>query len=135
MCVSTVCVSASSEYFHIVAKISFFLVKDFFLSNSINSISFSVNSKDRLFSKIINRSFLEVISFFYYLIQGKIKGAIAVAVANIWIFLNIIYLVKRRKSVQNLIKSNHKISEQLIKPYSIVKKYFIENKRKYEELS
>ena len=109
--------------------------KKIFLNHRNSLILLLTNSKDRLFSKIINRSFLEVISFFYYLMQGKIKGAIAVAAANIWIFLNIIYLVKRRKSVQNLIKSNHKISEQLIKSYSIVKKYFIENKRKYEELS
>ena len=49
--------------------------------------------------------------------------------ANLWLIINLKYIVERKKKNVNTYKNNKKISSELMKKYSIVKKYYI-NKRK-----
>ena len=83
---------------------------------------------------IIKRILLEDIAFLYYLFTGKLKSALAIAGANLWCIVNIKYLLKRKNNNKTIIKSHYQISNDLMVPYSIVKTYFYNKKKRFTQL-
>ena len=64
----------------------------------------------------------------------NLKGVLAVIMSNLWWIANINYLLKRKKRIKELSK-NHEVSSDLVLPYSIVKKYFLERRRYYTDIN
>ena len=73
--------------------------------------------------------FIEIITFIYYLLFLKFSAASAVLMANVWIFINIIYLTKRKKY-----NNRYNNAMPLISDFSIIKKYYLNKIKKYSQL-
>ena len=56
-------------------------------------------------------------------------------IANLWLMINIKYILKRKKIIKNTINVNTKISNELMVPYSIVKEYFIKKNKYYKNVN
>ena len=78
---------------------------------------------------------LEQMAALYYLFTGKIGGFFAVLKAHMWILLNRKYIKMRRAKIKKTVPHDSNISEQLMVPYSIVKKYYNQNKKTFQELN
>jgi len=108
--------------------------KKIYLNHRNSMILFLTNNQDLSFLKILKRSALEKIALTYYIIKLDFKGALAIFNANLWLLLNIKYLVERKKKVKTIIKKYHPISNKLMKEYSVIKKYFYNKKTKFNQL-
>ncbi len=108
--------------------------KKIYLNHRNSMILFLTNNKKNSFSKIIKRITLEKIAFIYYIMKLNFKGALAIFNANMWLLLNMKYLIERKQKIKKLIKTYHPISNQLIREYSIIKKYFYNKKTKFNQL-
>ena len=71
----------------------------------------------------------------YYLLTGKFKKLFGAIGANLWVILNVRYINKRRESIKKLIPEPYSISDELMKQYSIVQKYFIEGIKFYKDIN
>ena len=103
--------------------------KKIFLNHRNSLILLLTNYKKFNLIRYTKRLSLEIIAFFYYLLSLKFSAASAVLMANIWIFTNITYLKKRKK--YNYRFNN---TQPLISYFSIIKKYYLNNKKKYNQL-
>ena len=108
--------------------------KKIYLNHRNSMILFLTNHQNLSFKIILKRFALNDIAALYYLCTGKFKGFGAVCMANLWMFFNIRYLLKRRRKIKKMIPSNAKIKNDLMLPYSIVKKYFFQKTKKYQDL-
>tara|TARA_Y100001970_G_scaffold20810_1_gene23534 strand:- start:6833 stop:7867 length:1035 start_codon:yes stop_codon:yes gene_type:complete len=108
--------------------------KKIYLNHRNSMILFLTNNQKNSFSKIIKRIILEKIAFIYYIMKLNFKGALAIFNANMWLLLNMKYLIERKQKIKKLIKIYHPISNQLIRDYSIIKKYFYNKKTKFNQL-
>ena len=108
--------------------------KKTYLNHRNSMILFLTNHQNLSFKIIFKRFALNDIAALYYLFTGKFKGFGAVCMANLWMFFNIRYLLKRKREIKKIIPSNSKIRDDLMLPYSIVKKYFFQKKKKYQDL-
>ena len=108
--------------------------KKIYLNHRNSMILFLTNHQNLSFKLILKRFALNDIAALYYLCTGKFKGFGAVCMANLWMFFNIRYLLKRRMKIKKIIPSNSNIDDELMPPYSIVKKYFYSNKKTYNKL-
>ena len=104
--------------------------KKIYLNHRNSMILFLTNNKTLAFSNVFKRILLEILAVFYYIITINLKAAIAVIIANLWCVLNIKYIWTRKKNII----STTKISSNLMVPYSIIKKYFINKKRYYKNM-
>jgi hypothetical protein len=68
------------------------------------------------------------------LLTGKLNLALAVMKADLWCVFNIKYLLRRKRKNANIM-SDYKISDKLMVPYSIVKAYFYNQKKKFDQLN
>ena len=68
------------------------------------------------------------------MVNINLKGVLAIIMGNLWWIANINYILKRKKIIKQVSK-NHKISSNLMLPYSIVKKYFLERKKYYTDVN
>lgn len=80
----------------------------------------------QLHQKIIIRVLLDWLSIFFFLVQGKWKQPNAILKAHIKVFKNKKDFIAKRKAETNTINSTE--------DYSIVWKYFIKGKKKYNQL-
>ena len=108
--------------------------KKIYLNHKNSIILFLTNNPKISILKLCKRITLEKIAFLFYLIKLDLKGAVAILHANLWLLCNIKYLILRRRRNKQLIKKYHPISEKLMRPYSVVKKYFYDRKRKFSQL-
>ena len=108
--------------------------KKIYLNHKNSIILFLTNNPKISILKLCKRIILEKIAFLFYLIKLDLKGAVAILHANLWLLFNIKYLILRRRRNKRLIKKYHPISEELMRPYSIVKKYFYDQKIKFSQL-
>ena len=108
--------------------------KKIYLNHRNSMILFLTNHQNLSFKLILKRFALNDIAALYYLCTGNFKGFGAVCMANLWMFFNIRYLLKRRMKIKKIIPSNSNIDDDLMLPYSIVKKYFYSNKKTYNKL-
>ncbi len=83
--------------------------------------------KAQLRKKLAIRILLDWLSALYFLVQGKWKQSIAVLKAHKKVFLTTSYFKKKRQ--EPITKSS------LLKPYSIVWKYFVKGIKKYSNLN
>lgn len=109
--------------------------KKIYLNHKNSIILFLTNNLKISLFNLCKRLILEKMAILFYLIKLDLKGAVAVLNANLWILLNIRYILLRRKENKLLIKNYHHISEKLLKPYSIIKKYFYQRKTKFSQLN
>ena len=105
-----------------------------YLNHRNSIILFLTNNKNLSWFIILKRILLEDMAFLYYLLTGKLKLALAVMKANLWCVFNINYLLRRRRKNANIM-SDYKISDKLMVPYSIVKAYFYNQKKKFDQLN
>ena len=109
--------------------------KKTYLNHRNSMILFLTNNHNLSIITIIKRIFLEDIAFLYYLLTGKLKSAFAIVGANLWCIFNIKYLLKRKNNNKIIIKPHYQISDDLMVPYSIVKTYFYNKKKRFTELN
>ena len=88
-------------------------------------------SLSELIKNIVPRIILEKISFFKELLTGNFSHAWAHIKAGFWIFINILYILKKRQSTKKIATTN--ISKKFYSK-SIVLKYFLLNKKKFTSL-
>jgi len=105
--------------------------KKTYLNHRNSMILFLTNNQNLSFFTILKRLLLEVIAMIYYVLKLNFKSAIAVKMSNVWWILNIKYIVRRRRKIQSKIE----ISSELIAPYSIIKKYFLNKKKQYKNIT
>jgi GT2 family glycosyltransferase len=104
--------------------------KKIFLNHRNSLILLLTNYKKFSLIRYTKRLSLEIVAFIYYLLFLKFSAASAVLMANIWIFINIAYLIKRKKD-----NDRYNNNQPLISNYSIIKKYYLNNKKKYSQLN
>jgi len=104
--------------------------KKIFLNHRNSLILLLTNYKKFSLIRYTKRLSLEIIAFIYYLLFLKFSAASAVLMANIWVFINIAYLIKRKKD-----NDRYHNNQPLISNYSIIKKYYLNNKKKYSQLN
>jgi len=104
--------------------------KKIFLNHRNSLILLLTNYKKFSLIRYTKRLSLEIIAFIYYLLFLKFSAACAVLMANIWVFINIAYLIKRKKD-----NDRYNNNQPLISNYSIIKKYYLNNKKKYSQLN
>ena len=102
-----------------------------YLNHRNSIILFLTNNKNLSLLIIFKRFLLETLTIFYYLFTLQIKSAIAVKMSGLWCLANIRYLRKRKKQIQSKVT----INSELMVPYSIVKKYFLNKKRFYKNIN
>ena len=83
----------------------------------------------------MKRIILEKLTVLFYLMKLNLNGAYAVIKANIWLLLNFKYLRKRKIKFNELYGKDLDISSDLMKKFSIIKKYYIYKKKKFLDLS
>ena len=105
-----------------------------YLNHRNSIILFLTNNKNLSWFIILKRILLEKIAFLYYVLTGKVNLALAVMKANLWCVFNVKYLLRRKRRNADIM-SNHKISDKLMTPYSIVKAYFYNQKKKFHQLN
>ena len=104
--------------------------KKIFLNHRNSLILLLTNYKKFSLTRYTKRLSLEIIAFIYYLLFLKFSAASAVLMANMWVCINIAYLIKRKKD-----NDRYHNNEPLISHYSIIKKYYLNNKKKYSQLN
>jgi GT2 family glycosyltransferase len=104
--------------------------KKIFLNHRNSLILLLTNYKKFSLIRYTKRLSLEIIAFIYYLLFLKFSAASAVLMANIWVCINIAYLIKRKKD-----NYRYNNNQPLISHYSIIKKYYLNNKKKYSQLN
>ena len=104
--------------------------KKTYLNHRNSMILFLTNNQSLSFFTILKRLTLEILAVIYYALTMNFKAALAVKMSNLWCVLNIKYIWKRKKTI----KSEVKISSELMVPYSIIKKYFLNKKRHYKNI-
>lgn len=104
--------------------------KKIFLNHRNSLILLLTNYKKFSLIRYTKRLSLEIIAFIYYLLFLKFSAACAVLMSNIWVFINIAYLIKRKKD-----NDRYNNNQPLISNYSIIKKYYLNNKKKYSQLN
>ena len=109
--------------------------KKIYLNHRNSMVLFLTNHIKLSFNMIMKRLILEKLAALYYLLTGKIGGFIAVLKALIWILLNRKYIKMRRAEIKKTVPHDSNIPEQLMVPYSIVKKYYNQNKKTFQELN
>ena len=113
------------------ATLKYGAYKKTYLNHRNSMILFLTNNQNLSFFTILKRLLLEVIAIIYYMLRLNFKSAIAVKMSNLWWVLNIKYIIRRRKRIQSKVK----ISSELIAPYSIIKKYFLNKKKQYKNIT
>ena len=108
--------------------------KKIYLNHRNSMILFLTNNINLSISNIIKRLLLEKVALIYYMVNINLKGVLAIIMGNLWWIANINYILKRKKIIKQVSK-NHKISSNLMLPYSIVKKYFLERKKYYTDVN
>ena len=109
--------------------------KKIYLNHRNSMILFLTNHMRRSFKMTMKRLMLEKIAALYYLFTGKISGFFAILKAHMWILCNRKYIKNRRAQIKKTMPYDSKISEKLMVPYSIVKKYYNQNKKTFHELN
>jgi len=104
--------------------------KKTYLNHRNSMILFLTNNQTLSTLTILKRLLLEIIAYKYYILTLNFKSAFAVKMSSLWCLFNMKYLYKRRKSI----KSKVDISSELMVPYSIIKKYFLNKKRYYKDI-
>ena len=106
-----------------------------FLNHRNSMILFLTNNFNLSYSNIMKRIILEKLTVLFYIMKLNLNGGYAVIKANIWLLLNIKYLRKRKKQFNELYGSDIIISSDLMKKFSVIKKYYLHQKKKFSNLN
>ena len=106
-----------------------------FLNHRNSMILFLTNNFNLSYSSIMKRIILEKLTVLFYIMKLNLNGGYAVIKANIWLLLNIKYLRKRKKQFNELYGSDIIISSDLMKKFSVIKKYYLHQKKKFSNLN
>ena len=98
-------------------------------------ILFITNNLKLSLINLIKRITLEKLTIIFYAVKLNIKGSFAVLLANLWLIINLKYIVVRKRNNVKTYKNNKRISNELMKKYSIVKKYYINKKKKFSNIN
>ncbi len=109
--------------------------KKIYLNHRNSIILFLTNHTQISFKMIFKRFALEKIASLYYLFTGNLAGFFAVAKANIWVLKNMKFIKNRKKEFKKCVPHQSAISKELMVPYSIVKKYYSQNKKTFDLLN
>ena len=109
--------------------------KKIFLNHRNSMILFITNNLKLSLINLIKRITLEKLTIIFYALKLNIKGSFAVLLANLWLIINLKYIVVRKRNNVKTYKNNKKISNELMKKYSIVKKYYINKKKKFSNVN
>ena len=110
-----------------------------YLNHRNSLILLLTNYKNLIYSMylFIIRFFLEILSSIYDLIQLRFLHFLAHYKALFFIFLNINYLIRRRKNNKKYRKHSYDIicEKNIVSPISVVKNYFFLKRKKFSDLN